>query len=283
MPQVEFGGVLLLFQILISGAASPAAPVLSVLRKLHIAVGAGRRTFRTAGDLIQLGNDINQGQSGLRRQLAFGGGPTPSKADVLYPPSSELPALVESMGGFLHEDLSHWPAPDLAAFVCEYAVRVHPFFDGNGRWARLLAVEAGLRAGSIWSGACAALFNKQRISSAASRLRYANVPSMEQVLNESRRFSTSLGVRLAQSGILADAERFWALALRFASSKPEAMAVVLECLANPESDAEALARGFGWSAKKSSGFAEAYGKRLDDFRCLIPSAQAEIAEIISVL
>jgi hypothetical protein len=97
------------------------------LLKLHAQVACGLRSPRSTSELIDFGNEINGSPAGLRQQIVYSGGPTPSSAGVIYPPASELPGLVESMAEFLGSDLSGWSADELAVLVCEYAVRVHPF------------------------------------------------------------------------------------------------------------------------------------------------------------
>lgn len=221
-------------------------------------IAAGSLSFHSKSDLLALGCKIDQSNKGLRQQIAYGGGRTPSLAEVIYPPASELPSLIESMGLFLGTELSDWNPGDLATMICEYSVRVHPFGDGNGRWARLLALDAGRRAGSLWAGAAAALLNKQQTIYEVGRENFVNTTSMEPVLIFSREFRKELHSHIEKTGAGIMAAKFWGLAQEYADSATEAVQLALEAFVVPDADFQQQGQKYRWSEKKRKGFASAF-------------------------
>jgi len=89
-------------------------------------------------------NDANSGT--FRDRQVFVGrriiGGTGLKTEVEYmpPPTEEVPALVEEFIDWLNIDKTWELNPVLLAGIAHYEIaRIHPFIDGNGRTARLLA------------------------------------------------------------------------------------------------------------------------------------------------
>lgn len=67
---------------------------------------------------------------------------------VYEPPNAGLvPALVEELAGFAQARAAELPAPVLAALIHVRLAGIHPFSDGNGRTARILASLAMYRGG----------------------------------------------------------------------------------------------------------------------------------------
>ncbi len=63
------------------------------------------------------------------------------------PPAESVPALVSNLATFAAEHTADLPAPVLAALVHVRLAGIHPFSDGNGRTARVLASLAMYRGG----------------------------------------------------------------------------------------------------------------------------------------
>ena len=63
------------------------------------------------------------------------------------PPADAVPALVDELASFAQNASTEVPAPVLAALVHVRLAGVHPFADGNGRTARVLASLAMYRGG----------------------------------------------------------------------------------------------------------------------------------------
>ncbi|MBB1059566.1 Fic family protein [Marilutibacter spongiae] len=94
----------------------------------------------------------------MRQENVFTGAATASQARHVYPPYEALTELVDDLGRVLAS-----PPTDVSPFVVAavtgmYCSCVHPFIDGNGRWARLMTVQAGAAAGSPGEGVAAAVF-----------------------------------------------------------------------------------------------------------------------------
>lgn len=102
------------------------------------------QAWRRADELVALAATIAPTVRGPRSAIAFAGAPTASLATHIFAPASAVPeglrSLAEALAG---------PAVDATASVALtafHAIHLHPFADGNGRWARLLALSAGMRA-----------------------------------------------------------------------------------------------------------------------------------------
>lgn len=63
------------------------------------------------------------------------------------PPAAEVPALVNELASFAQAPQADLPAPVLAALIHVRLAGIHPFGDGNGRTARVLASLAMYRGG----------------------------------------------------------------------------------------------------------------------------------------
>lgn len=172
----------------------------SFLPKTYSEVLLGRRELRSTDDLLRLASAITPKAVCLRQQMAFAGGPTPSTATIIYCPASAVPALLDSLSLFLSSDLSKWKPVDVAALVGYFAIHIHPFADGNGRWARLLSAHAGMCAGSLWDGMATAVFQKSCKSRLISLWSSARNHGLLTYFEETRRFSTKLMESCAESG-----------------------------------------------------------------------------------
>ena len=63
-----------------------------------------------------------------------------SGAIVYLPPEyKDVPALMEELVAWLKEESNELPVPIVAAIAHYQFVTIHPYYDGNGRTARLLA------------------------------------------------------------------------------------------------------------------------------------------------
>lgn len=288
-PDLHIGSVLLLV-VLLSEARGGAMGADAALLRLHTQVMAGHRKLSSVDDLLKLGREINPGNDGLRRQIAYSGGPTPSTASHLYPPPSELAELMECLAAFMAEDLSRWDPIDVAVMACEHAVRIHPFNDGNGRWARLLALEAGRRAGSVWAGACAGLVNQRLKKTKMGRERIGLSVSWERCFDNGRDFLLALRLLLQEDGSLQECERIWVLARETVASTGAAIEIFFYLLSCPRHSPGPLGTRFGWSVKKAAGFVErlADTRYLDGFtdrpereHALVARARRHVASIYS--
>ena len=105
-------------------AAQKAPLTEELIRKLHAVVMKGRRAGPTS---------YRDGQNVIRNAA--------TGAIVYLPPEAkDVPALMNEMIAWVRKaDQENLPVPLVAALVHYQFVTVHPFYDGNGRTARLLA------------------------------------------------------------------------------------------------------------------------------------------------
>ncbi|NPA31600.1 MAG: Fic family protein [Chloroflexi bacterium] len=92
------------------------------IRKLHALLYRGRRARPT---LYRDGQNVIRDQSG----------------GIVYlpPEAKDVPGLMRELVQWLHQAADVWPVPIIAGVGHYQLVTIHPFYDGNGRTARLLA------------------------------------------------------------------------------------------------------------------------------------------------
>lgn len=89
----------------------------------------------------------------FREAISFSGGASPSSASHIYPPHREVARLFAELPVFFQENWQGYAVIDVVAVVYYYALSAHPFANGNGRWARQVAIAAAAKAGDVWSAA----------------------------------------------------------------------------------------------------------------------------------
>ncbi|MBX3712821.1 MAG: Fic family protein [Lysobacter sp.] len=108
---------------------------------------------RTHADFIALASALFGRPQRFREAISFSGGPSPSSASHIYPPHQEVARLFEELPLFFCEDWQRYAAIDVVVLVFYYALSIHPFANGNGRWARQLAIAAAAKANHVWLAA----------------------------------------------------------------------------------------------------------------------------------
>lgn len=111
--------------------------------------------YRTHASMLELGARIHPAARSLREEIAFSGARSASEANHLYTPHDRVPALVAELVEILRKPPSKLDPAIFAAVVGFYCSCVHPFKNGNGRWARIMTMQAGMAAGSSVAGAVA--------------------------------------------------------------------------------------------------------------------------------
>lgn len=109
----------------------------------------GARNCSSVDTMKRLGAEIRSRNDGFREEIAYAGGNVASAAKIIFAPHGCIPELFYSLSeGF--DGITVDDDPGLVAAITGFfCVRMHPFLDGNGRWSRLIAATAGMRAGSI--------------------------------------------------------------------------------------------------------------------------------------
>lgn len=151
--------------------------------------------------LVQLWRNQTGRTGGYRNSISYSGGFSPSTAAHIYPPHQEIDRLVADMCAFFVEDWRRFSAMDVIALILYYSVSIHPFPDGNGRWARQVTISAAARAGNVWQ-ACVLLSlyagHKERMIAA---WRDADEHGLEEYLRTCRVFQSKLAEHMADSPI----------------------------------------------------------------------------------
>lgn len=90
------------------------------------------------GILLRDGRGATLTPGEFRRSQNWIGGTRPGTASFVPPPPDELPARLDALEKFLHNDPEPTPLLVKAALAhCQFET-IHPFLDGNGRLGRLL-------------------------------------------------------------------------------------------------------------------------------------------------
>jgi len=222
--------------------------------RAHAALMAGQLVLQSIEDLAGLAAGLDPKVRGLRQQICYAGGKTPSAAQRIYAPASDLPTLMDALLEFLQRnDLTQWDALEVAVLTEEYAVRTHPFVDGNGRWSRVLAVYAGARSGDRWSGAAAAIFSKAAWELARPLLESASNRGLAPYFETVRLFSDTLYAAAVKRGLVADIERLGFILDTAITTPASRHRLLAEFLARGTLHADVVQRGLACSQKKAAG------------------------------
>jgi len=90
------------------------------------------------GILLEKGRGSDKGPGEFRRYQNWIGGPTPSKAKYVGPPTDRVMECLDSFEKFLYDVPCRTPVLIKAALAHVQFESIHPFQDGNGRVGRLL-------------------------------------------------------------------------------------------------------------------------------------------------
>lgn len=108
------------------------------------------RMSRSGDDFMALASAVFGRPQRFREAISFAGGTSPSTATAIYPPHQEIARLFAELPAFFDEDWRGYAAIDVVSIVFYYALTMHPFANGNGRWARQVAIAAAAKAGNVW-------------------------------------------------------------------------------------------------------------------------------------
>ncbi len=270
-----------------SGTVEPA------MIRAHARLMAGQIVINTRSDLIELAVNLEPRACRLREQISYAGGRTPSTAQTIYAPASDLPILMDSLAAFLKGDLEEKEASEVAALVNEYAIRVHPFVDGNGRWTRLLTAYAGARSGDLWAGVATAVFRKTGWAVARRTLDRASHYGLVPYFDAVRRFSIALFAALDNRGLCANVEQLVALLNSVVTSPAHRCRLLAEFLARGSLQESILQKGLACSQKKAAGIVDAIAslaipwvsKRREELSCaaLFEEADERVSYVLRKL
>lgn len=144
------GSAALLLLRAASRRPSETEPNFGQAQRIMSVLFEGRR-FQSLEALIQLGGSISSKASQIREEIIFVGGPISSTARHIYAPYGALPDLMQSLVEGLHsQSVSECDPLVATAMVAAYCNYMHPFKDGNGRWARVVALSSAATNAHAW-------------------------------------------------------------------------------------------------------------------------------------
>lgn len=182
--------------------------VAQAARFCQLIVGPARQ-YKTVHNLIELGRSVSNRSCGLRNRMVFSGSNSASAAQHIYAPYSAVPELMSALAEGINGDLSPFE-PAVAMSLIEYfAVHVHPFDDGNGRWARLVATSVGMKIGSSLQVMASATFHNLLKKELADTVWPTCANSgMRRYLEMSLAFECEFLRQMAAAGILTSIQKF---------------------------------------------------------------------------
>lgn len=150
------------------------------------------KVWRTVPELLGLGQTLVPSINGLRDAAAYSGASLAAAARHIYAPSGALPSLMVGMAEVFAAPKALDPVA-FAAMVGFFCIHAHPFPDGNGRWARLVALSTGAITSGPWEAASVSLFlttfNDELCSEIFPRAREAGA---QEYLDKARLFEDAL-------------------------------------------------------------------------------------------
>lgn len=224
-------------------AGSPHARFESFLRP---------QVLRSEADFMSLASAMLGRPQRFREAISFSGGASPSNASHIYPPHQEVARLFAELPAFFQEDWQGYEAIDVTATVFYYALSVHPFANGNGRWARQVAIAAAAKAGDVWSAAGLLTLFSNRETQLIDTWREAQDQGLSNYLNMCRTARRRLVAHAEASGAVSSLVSMYAR-LEARCGQRDADKAFCAVLVDGIIDADQLAVLLGWSKKKAYG------------------------------
>lgn len=216
---------------------------------------AGRKAYKNTAQLMELGRQLCTRNTGLREEIIFSGAPTASEAKNIFAPYSMLPALMDSLVQALDLDQGDMDPSAVSAITGFYGVCAHPFLDGNGRWARLVAASAGMSFGAAMPVMINIVFQNACKSELADEVwPSARAYGLRNYLDAAWRFEEELLHQVNRTGLLTTVTRLNAELRQSAHSLRDFHTIAFAIYSNQEIQLTRLRSLFGMSARAFSGF-----------------------------
>lgn len=223
------------------------------LGKMCIEAMTGRLVLKDVTDLVAYGPKLSEKNKGIRRELSFGGGPTASTSQMLYPPANLLPDLLADLSNFLSSDLSTLDPLEVSVLTGDYAVAMHPFTDGNGRWSRLLSIASGHLSGGTWESMVAAALRKRGWGSVKHLLLSARHQGLDKYLSLAHSFENSLYSQFNEKRLFAISKDIVSLLAPNGSPEGWALYLLERLLWFGSLDASWIRQKLNCSSRKAEG------------------------------
>ena len=184
----------------------------------------------------------------IRETIAFSGGSSPSTASHVYTPPAEIQRHFSDFARTINGISGDVNAAGTAAFTHLYALLLHPLIDGNGRWARWLAIVSANRLGSSFSALPAMCFFYRNERAIIESMRLADIASIQVLIDKSIR-TENYGVR--QDSVSVSAIKLATERLSEWLSECDQMCIMANGLLSPSIDACWISSFLRCSKKKA--------------------------------
>jgi hypothetical protein len=213
------------------------------------------KILKNKTDLMRLWGEITGRTPKFRETISFSGGESPSSASHIFPPHQEIERLFDDLSAFIEEDLPRFSALKTIVLLHYYALEVHPFPNGNGRWARQMAIAIAARMGDVWSATILLTLFANHESRLVAAWRQAQDQGLGGYLDECEAYESRLK-RYLEASIFVDSARELHAALVGLCGMRDADTVFCLQIYGGNLDQAQVSRLLGCSKKKSQGIFE---------------------------
>lgn len=208
--------------------------------------------------LVELARLIDPRSRGLREDMMFSGAYSASAANHVYAPPEEVPQHFGMLAAALSAPPSGIAAYPFALVAGYYASALHPFVGGNGRWSRLVALQAATAAGRPADGLMAAAFMATLNATLAGTIWPRAVDAgLQEYVGLGLRFRSALQAECLEPQALQGISSLLAILGRYSPSRRELERCLVRTMASDAIDLADIKTRFALSAKRAAGLAEA--------------------------
>ena len=210
------------------------------------------RYLRNERDFLALAAEVSGRARKIRETISFTGGSSPSTAVHIYTPHQELPRLLARLSDFFNDDWSEISPIHAVAAVFYYSLSMHPFSDGNGRWARHLAIAAAHKVRDAWLSVTMLVFFAQHERHIVSMWKQAEISGLDRYMQECVLNHKKLSARIPQFSSHARATKVFE-AILAQCERRQAEKIFCSLAANGSLNAKNISTLLQCSQKKSTG------------------------------
>lgn len=231
------------------------------------AIAFGHERYASADALVKLAGAFDRRNQGLREDIVFSGALGASAATHVYAPPEEVPHHFERLAEALASPPPGVDAFGFALVAGYYASALHPFPGGNGRWSRLVALQAATHAGSPGEGVIAAGFMATANAALSGSVwpRAADA-GLQAYLQLGARYRHGLLAGVETAALTQQWQHLSELLARYAPSRRELERSLIHILATDQLDLGRLRTRFALSAKRESGLVAALDQAIPGLR-----------------